>query len=288
MRKLIYVSNSQARDRYSQKYDVSVIFTDAPNNEFIKGGKYFTHAEFECYIKKHRPRRISFVFEMQDELECVIDLVSEFVVSLHLLSKHNKAFDLSPLEGCTELEAIQLYWNIKQKTLWDISQNKKLKNFEITNYYNVSDLAVLGKSSVEILRIFGCDGGSFVSKMHIADFSFVAEMPRLKELHFDIIKDEPGEYYLNILSKCTGLERLYTTRNFFTFQQFAWLQSRLPNVKHGLECVLDGGGFQSVIGKKTPKYLQDPIKAAEYQRRYDSLIEKYKTRDNPPSDSEKD
>ena len=78
MRKLIYVSNSQARDRYSQKYDVSVIFTDAPNNEFIKGGKYFTHAEFECYIKKHRPRRISFVFEMQDELECVIDLVSCF------------------------------------------------------------------------------------------------------------------------------------------------------------------------------------------------------------------
>ena len=81
---------------------------------------------------------------------------------------------------------------------------------------------------------------------------------------------------------------LYTTRNFFTFQQFAWLKAHLPNVKYGLECVFDGGDFQSIIGKNTPKRLQNIFRAKEFQKKYDELTVKYITRENPPSDNEKD
>ena len=44
----------------------------------------------------------------------------------------------------------------------------------------------------------------------------------------------------------------------------------------------------SIIGRRTPKSLHDAAKAAKYQNRYDALVERYKTRVNPPSDDEKD
>ena len=34
--------------------------------------------------------------------------------------------------------------------------------------------------------------------------------------------------------------------------------------------------------------IDDLAKAEKYQKRYDALVEKYKNRENPPSDSEKD
>ena len=289
MRKLIYVLGGKLFDRYKRKYDIFVTFVDKIGEDVMPGGKYYTHEEFAQHIRSVKPFGIVCSFESQDEFEYVINLICDFVGSINLHTKPNMAFDLTRMESCTELDAVQLYWNTKQSTLWDVKKNTKLRSFEMTDYYQISDMSVFRGSSVEMLCFFGCNGASsFVSKMHLDDLSFILDMPKLTELHFDIIKDEPSQYYLNILAKCQNLETLCTTRNFFTFYQFAWLKAHLPNVKSGLECILDGGHFQSIIGKKTPKYLQDAIKAKAYQNRYDALIEKYKARENPPSDNEKD
>ena len=289
MRKLIYVSDCKVHDKLKRQYDVFITFVSGENDDVVPDGSYYTLAEFTKYIREVKPYGVGFAFESQDELEYVINLIYDFIGSINLAAKHNKVFDFSPLEKCTELVAIQMYWNTKQERLWDIRKNTKLKSFEIMDYYKVSDLSAFRGSTVEHLSFYGCNGcSSFVSKMHVADFSFLLDMPKLTELSFDIIKDEPSEYYLRILSKLQGLKTFYTPDSFFTFQQFAWLKAKMPNVEKGLDCVLQVSDWYCIIGRRTPKTLDDPAKIERYQKRYDTLVEKYKTRENPPSDDEKD
>jgi hypothetical protein len=193
------------------------------------------------------------------------------------------------LERCQQLESVELYWNTKQESLWDVKKNTKLKHFEIKEYYHVSDFSAFRGSSIENLQLFGCNGYStFVSKMHIDDLSFILDMPNLRQLWLDIIKDENSNYYLNLFDKCKNLSVLSIPDSFFTFQQFAWLKAHLPNVTSGLECVTYFKDFCSVIGKRTPKALEDMAKAEKYQKRYDALVEKYRSREIPPADDEKD
>ena len=289
MRKYVFVSKGQTCDNYGRRYDLFIGFSDSINNEhFSQKGKCYSYNDFEDFIKKKKPKGVSFSFDFQDEFEYVINSICKYVTSLHLFSKPNASFNLTALEKCSELTAIQFYWNTKQNTLWDVKKNTKLKDFDMTDYYNVSDFSAFRGSSIESLRLHGCNFlSSFTPKMHIDDFSFIAEMPYLKELRFAIIKDEPSEYYLNILVKCQNLEILRPTDSFFTFQQFAWLKAHMPNVKEGLEGV-ENIIYFSVIGRRTPKSLTDASKAEKYQKRYDALVEKYKNRNNPPSDDEKD
>ena len=191
---------------------------------------------------------------------------------------------------CTELERVNFGKGLESIGNSAFNSCRKLKSVEIMDYYRVSDLSAFRGSSVECLGLLGCNGlSSFTSKMHIDEFSFVADMPCLKELRIDIIKDQPSEYYLTQISQCTRLEILGIPDSFFTFQQFAWLKSKLLCVRKGLDGVYPyGKDFYAVIGKRMPKSLQDPIKAASYQKRYDALVESYRNRETPPRDQDKD
>ena len=291
MRKLIFIADGQISNRDNSKYDKYIGFANEIGDErFAVQGDYYTHKDFVEYVKKIQPQGVVFDFDTQDEFDFIIDLLSDFVKHLHISAKHNQKFDFTVLEKCAMLETIQLYWNTKQDSLWDVKKNPKLKSFEITDYYQVSDFSAFRGSSIETLCLFGCNGlSSFTSKMHISDFSFVTDMPCLKELRIDIIKDEPSEYYLNLISKCENLEIFTAPDSFFTFQQFAWLRAKMPQIKQGLDCVCKyGDNLYAIIGKRTPKMLDDFEKTKKYQSRYDLLIKKYLAIQDPPSDQEKD
>jgi hypothetical protein len=289
MKPLIYISDGKTYDLSDNQFHMFVCFSDKVEDELLEEGHHYSLKEFEKYIDSARPCSIRIKFETQEEFEYLIDQIQSFVTSLDVIAKHNRPFDLTPLETCSELESVQFYWNTKQEKLWDVQKNSKLKFFQMMDYYKVADFSAFRGSSIEDLRLFGCNGcGSFVSKMHITDLSFILDMPNLQKLSLDIIKDESSAYYLELFAKCHKLTELNVPDNFFTFQQFAWLKSNMPNVKNGLECVFRGNDFFSIIGKRTPKNLQDEAKALKYQIKYDVLIEKYKTRSIPPTDDEKD
>lgn len=289
MKPLIYVFENKILDRNGRKYNNCISFADMDEVNPENGGKLFSYDEFEKHITSEKPRGLRIIFNTQEEFEYLINLIYPFVTSLYLHEKHNRAFDLTPLEKCSELEAVQFYWNTKQESLWDVKKNTKLKSFHMMDYYKVSDFSAFRGSSIETLELFGCNGASsFVSKLHINDLSFIRDMPNLRVLRLDIIKDEPSEYYLDLFAKCTRLEIFSNPDSFFTFQQYAWLKAHLPNVKQGLDCVEKFGDWYSIIGRKTPKTLTDATKAEKYQKRYDALVEKYRSRATPPSDEEKD
>ena len=112
-----------------------------------------------------------------------------------------------------------------------------------------------------------------------------------RELRIDIIKDEPSEYYLTLISKCSHLEIFITPDSFFTFQQFAWLKAKLPQIREGLDCVYEyknGKNLYAIIGRRTPKSLDNIAETQKYQKRYEALVKKYEKREDPPSDLKKD
>lgn len=289
MKPLIYVTDGKICDRNNRKYDYCISFADPDEVCPEKGEKLLSHSDFESFILSEKPAGLRIIFNTQEEFEYLMNQIHGFVRSLYIHEKHNRAFDFNSLEKCLELEAVQFYWNTKQESLWDVKKNTNLKSFHMTDCYKVSDYSALRGSSVETLELFGCNGASsFVSKLHIDDLSFILDMPRLRVLRLDIVKDEQSEYYLNLFAKCAGLEVFSNPDSFFTFQQYAWLRAHLPGVKNGLECVEKFGDWYSIIGRRTPKTLTDISKTEKYQKRYDALVEKYKYRDEPPSDEEKD
>ena len=290
MKPLIYIRKGNIYDRNNRQYDYCLSFADVDEVYPEKDELLFLHGDFEKFILTEKPFALRMIFNTQEEFEYLIDQIHPFVGSLYIHEKHNQAFDFVPLEKCSELEAVQFYWNTKQETLWDVKKNTKLKSFDMTDFYKVTDFSALRGSTIEKLELFGCNGASsFVSKLHVDDLSFILDMPHLRVLRFDIIKDEDSEYYLNLLAKLTGLEVFSTPDSFFTFQQFAWLKAHLPRVKEGLNCVEKyGDNWYGIIGRRTPKTLTDFTKTEKYQKRYDALVEKYKFRDTPPADDEKD
>lgn len=294
MKPLIYVTDGKCRDLAKRKFDAYIRCVDKIEPQTGEGtiwpkGEFLAPAEFEKYVNIEKPIGVRIAFDTQEELEYLIDKLCPFVVALEVIAKNNRSFDFSPIERCSQLESVELYWNTKQETLWDVKKNTKLKHFELMDYYHVSDFSAFRGSFIEDLRLFGSNGcSSFVSKMHVDDLSFILDMPNLRHLWIDIIKDEPSEYYLNLFAKCTDLLTFSTPHSFFTFQQFAWLKAKLPRVNRGLEGVTQVTDFFTVIGKRMPSVLKDKAKADKYQKRYDALVEKYRSREVPPADDEKD
>lgn len=287
MEKLIYIQKAKTKDFVGKNHDFFIKFFNSIDDSVISEGGYYKYDEFERIIYDQKPERLVIAFEIQEELDYIINHIFSFVNSLSVVTKPNRKYDFKVFEKCSELETIQFNWNTKQDCLWDVKKNKKLKNFELIDYYNISDFDIFRNSTIEVLNLYGCNGlSSFTSKMHIKDLSFILDLPNLRELRLDIIKDNDSSYYLNLLNKCTNLGVIYIPDNFFTFNQFAWLKAHLPNV-NGLACVFDGKEFYSIIGRRTPKNLNDISKTFKYQKKYDLLVKKYKNDSIPPLDSDK-
>ena len=288
MQPLIYVGAGKLSDLTGQKFDAYIGFFDKPDDKPYIDGNYYDRQTFESYLQNVRPRAIRIGFDNQDEFDYLIDLLSPYVTSIYLHTKTNKAFDLTAMEKCSELGVVQLYWNTKQERLWDVRKNTKLKHFQIMDFYQVSDFSDFRGSSIEDLRIFGCNRlSSFVSKVHLDDPTFICDMPMLRELSLDIIKDKDSTYYLELFAKLQSLKKLSLPSGFFTFSQFAWLKAHMPSTTEGLDGIYRVENLMNVIGKRTPKAFEDQKKADKYQAQYDALVKKYTTQKTPPDDGEK-
>lgn len=292
---IIRVSKVQAigfDSKFTQQ--ISVSFVPFIDDTLERKCSYYVPEQFELYLNYEKPANLILNCDTQQQLDYLIDCVSNIAVKVELLLK-NTCFDLTCLERLKVLKEIYLRSNSKVTKLWDVRQNKNLKYFSLVNYNRVADFSCFENSSIECLQLFGCNHlSSFKSKLHIERFDFLLKMSKLRRLHIDIVKDNPDEYNLNILSQLQNLEKLYIPDTFFTFNQFAWLSSKLPNVKEGLACYFhfekdeDVGSdeFYSIIGKNTPKHLKNNQRAREYFQRYETLIRQYKTRSDPPRDDE--
>ncbi|PAT02187.1 hypothetical protein CI105_02255 [Candidatus Izimaplasma bacterium ZiA1] len=205
--------------------------------------------------------------------------------------------DLSPLSKLKNVKYIDYYWNRKATTLWDMSNNKELTYLKMTDCNKIVDFSSLRHSNIEELHLYGCNFfGSLSPKLEIQDINEIVDIPNLKKLSLAVKKNSDGKNTLKSLSTLTNLEELWLQDGDFSFEQFAWLKSKLPNTK-GIEGVRYYEGKidyvekglvtlkkYSVIGKRKPRSIDitEKERAMKYQEKYDTLVRKYKHIKTPP------
>lgn len=247
----------------------------------------------DCFIEalkenKHDAVELNGLF--QEHIEEILPYLKN--VKYLSLFKCNRVDDLSFIEKLTELRGIYIYWNQKASKLFDASKLPKLTMLSIEDANKLIDFNGLEGSNIENLKIWGCNFlGSSTPKTIIEDFSIFTKMPKLKTLNLVPVKNKNSNVDLLALSKLIKLEKFHILENYFTFEQFAWLKSKLPNTK-GIEPLYEWDNWKneivwSVIGKKMPTVKKRET-ADTYVAHFYALAKKYQSRENPPTDDEKE
>ena len=123
----------------------------------------------------------------------------------------------------------------------------------------------------------------------IKDFSVFETMPNLESLNLFIKKKKDKSKDLISLSKLENIKEIYLPKNYFFFNQYAWLTSKLPNVK-GIGCYrveydhaneMDG---YIINGSRMCWYVRgfEKAKLKRYQKKFDELVQTYKNDTIPP------
>ena len=253
---------------------------------------YPCHETTECFVEALKENKRDAV-ELQGLLPEHIADILPYLKDVKYLSlfKCNRLDDLSFIEELTELRGVYIYWNQKATKLFDARRLPKLTVLSIEEANKLTDFSGLESSNIENLKIWGCNFlGSFTPKTVIADFEIFAKMPKLKFLNLVPVKNEDSRADLLALSKLTALEKFHILEGYFTFEQFAWLKSKLPHTA-GIEPLREWENWEnetvwSIIGRKKPTVKKRET-ADEYEAHFYALVSKYKTHKNPPMDGEK-
>ena len=283
----IYVRNPDSNDSGKDTYVVGL--TEQKDFRTSRRGcdkckEYtFTTEQFHKYAANKQLKYVRIVAENNEELRQLAEVLSDTnIYNIWPGIDPYKNFDLSPLVLLNNTASISIYYNLKITKLWDMSKNRRLECFRLSDCNHVSDFSCLMHSNIEELTLTGCNYlSSFTSKLHIDDLSFLFEMPKLKDLALDIVKDQSDAYYLKTFSKLTNLRVLTLPDGFFTFEQYAWLAAHLPGVE-GLEPYREVYDTYCIIGYRKPRELTDMKKVKQYEQQYNELMAMYKDCDIPP------
>lgn len=277
-----FTNQSKMKDMNQDSYDLIINAIDDKYSSTDDGGTYDIK-DIENQIRKIKPKRLEITGFTQLQFDFIIPFVKENLLSLSIF-KCPKISDLSGIAELNKLLYLDIYWNTKATKLWNIGN--KLRKLIITDCNKLTDFEGLGGSKLESLQLYGSDGlSSFKSKLVINDLNIIFQLNTLEELGLNIVKNFVDKDFLIGLSKMLNLKHISLPNNMFTFEQFAWLQSKMKNTK-GLEAYTfyEYDSSYQIIGKNTPNNIRNQIKAEEYKNKYDELVFKYDSIECPPSE----
>lgn len=206
------------------------------------------------------------------------------------LTVSSKIFNLESINECENLSRLIVNFYNGRIKLWNAKKTKKLKDLEISNCKQLLNQVALKGLKVNKLTIrrhsHGC---SNIKGAVINDFNIFLTMHNLKELILLIGNKKDKVSDLITLSKLTKLKYIELPKNYFFFNQYAWLTSKLPNTK-GLGCykveydhanemdgyIINGSRMcWDIKGFETDKLNR-------YINKFNALVNKYQNDDIPP------
>lgn len=228
----------------------------------------------------------------QEDLNTIISRIGKRIVELDINSiiRSDEILDLKVLKKCKKLRKVKLSFSERKIKLWNTRFNHKLMELEITGaraLYNQNGLKSLKAKTLIIKRY--SHGVSNIKELLIKDFSIFETMPNLEKLVLSIKSKKNKENDLLSLSKLVNLKTLILPKNYFFFNQYAWLTSKLPEVG-GLGCYRveydHANEMDSYIinGSRMNWYVRgyETNKLNKYINKFNKLVEQYKNEDVPP------
>lgn len=258
-------------------YDISIYYTDQ-NLEGLKRNEkdYYIEKLVELPLDLGLFNRVRLHSFKQNNFNEYLEVANRSITDLKLF-KCPFVGDLSQLERFPKLERVIIYWNRKLKKIWNV--NKNLKYLRINQCNSIVDFTSLRDSNIEqlILTSSGEDLTVKSAKLKLDDNENVLKMNKLKKLTLCLNEKTTTSEFLREITKLRHLEELILLDDAYTFEEFAWLKSRLPNLE-GIDGVQKHGEFYSVIGKKKPRVLleKDIHRVNKYREEYEELVLKYR------------
>lgn len=139
---------------YNVNYDVRLLATEENEisdqiNDYKQ--RYGTKDinELKEYVIKKNPQAVLLNGFDQEQFDYIIDFIKD--VKIIYLFKCNKIKDLSKLSTCLNLECLHIYWNNKLESLWDMSNNAKLKVLSFERINKLSNIDELINTNIEYI-----------------------------------------------------------------------------------------------------------------------------------------
>lgn len=229
----------------------------------------------------------------QDDFNKLIRALKNQLVSLKFVSiykEDNVTFDFKLLKLCKKLKYVDIHYHDRNVKLWNMRFNHKLEDVSVRGCARVLNQKGLEKASVKKLTIKRYTHGMpDANGLVIYDFNVFTTMPNLEELDLFIKKKQDKSEDLISLSKLTNIKKISLPKNYFYFNQYAWLSSKLPDV-HGIGCYrveydhaneMDG---YIINGSRMCWYVRgfEKAKLNRYVRKFNALVEQYKLDTVPP------
>ena len=237
----------------------------------------------ECLMKilnENKCLYIELISLNNEEVDYILNLVSDYIEYIDLFDIES---NLLILNECKKIKEVKIN-NSKIKKLWDLKENKDLTNLTIIGCNELNDIEGIKDSSLLNLKIKK-DYQIIPERLdlRIKDFSIFKTLNNLKKLSLFIMDNENKKDDLINLSELKNLEKLHLPKDYFTFEEFAFLKSKLINTKnidaiyHIAKDPSNEEVYYIVIGKDKPDfiYLKDEDYNI-YSKEYNELIKKYK------------
>lgn len=165
----------------------------------------------------------------QEHIEAILPYIKDIAQSLYLF-KCPRLVSFDFMAECKKLEFVEIYWNQKATSLWNVKNNSKLHTLIIDSCNKLSDFSHLMYSSIYHLEIWGCNClSSFTPKIKIDDLSIFQTIPNLEVLRLAIMKNEDREKDLSDLSKLVRLKNFSIQNDYFSVEQITRLKAILLN-----------------------------------------------------------
>lgn len=214
----------------------------------------------------------------QESFEYFVEKYGESYEALYFF-KCQLISDFSPLAKLKNLKAVIIWWNIRSKRLWDMSENSSLKQIAIDDCKkitgNLEDLAT--SKTLEDVSVHGSIFNNFV----IESLDPFKNIPSLKGLTLRNITLKNKS--IDFLKETPNLTEFNFDSGMLTTEQIAYICARYPHIKGTALCAYNKKDAilsdVRICGYRKPGLnLPEGQKRLEkYIREFDALVEKYKT-----------
>ncbi len=187
--------------------------------------------------------------------------------------------DFSPLEDMKNLESVNIDWNNKAESLWDLSRNPKLKRIGISDAKKLTYKLNLLNTSKTLEKIF--IRGDIFNSTPMESLNSLAGISTLKTLQLYCVKAENHD--VSFLKTLPNLEIFNFPAGMFTTEEIAKMVAYYPNLKGSSLCAYNKEDAilndVRICGYRKPSLdlPKDQKRLDKYILQFEALVEKYKS-----------
>ena len=186
--------------------------------------------------------------------------------------------DFSPLEKLRHLQGVSIYWNIRNSTLWDMSENPELEYLWLSSTKKIAYHPIALQKAKNLKQIVFI--GDMDTPYPMNSLEWMRGMDSLERVYFRNIKLENRD--TRVLDCVPSLTRFDFPAGMFTTEEIAYMCAKYPHMKGN-----SMGAYNTedailndvrICGYRKPglDLPKGQARLEKYIREFDALVEKYK------------